>query len=81
MTILSMSGRDGLLGHGAAVTGRSLTTGIGTALQRAATALMLWHERASQRRQLLGLSDAALKDFGAGRADAAFEGGRPFWRG
>ncbi len=39
-----------------------------------------WQYRARQRRQLLGLSDAALKDFGAGRTDAAAEGDKPFWQ-
>ena len=42
-------------------------------------ALLEWQERARQRRQLLALSDGALKDFGASRADAEGEGGRPFW--
>lgn len=44
------------------------------------TALLDWQERARQRRQLLALSDGALKDFGASRADAEREGGKPFWR-
>jgi uncharacterized protein YjiS (DUF1127 family) len=38
-----------------------------------------WQERARQRRQLLALSDRALKDFGASRADAEGEGSKPFW--
>jgi hypothetical protein len=37
-------------------------------------------DRARQRRQLLGLSDRALQDFGASRADAEAEGDKPFWR-
>jgi len=39
-----------------------------------------WHFRARERRQLLSLSDRALQDFGASRADADNEGGKPFWR-
>ncbi len=39
-----------------------------------------WHYRARERRQLLSLSDRALQDFGASRADADNEGGKPFWR-
>jgi uncharacterized protein YjiS (DUF1127 family) len=42
--------------------------------------LAAWHERACQRRQLLSLGDVALKDFAASRAEADFEGGKPFWR-
>jgi uncharacterized protein YjiS (DUF1127 family) len=36
--------------------------------------------QARERRQLLGLSDMALKDFGASRADAEAEGAKPFWQ-
>ena len=42
--------------------------------------LLDWLYRARERRQLLGLSDAALKDFGANRVDAVGEGNKPFWR-
>ena len=34
---------------------------------------------ARQRRALMQLGDLALKDFGASRADAWQEGGRPWW--
>ena len=53
---------------------------IGAAVERAATMLLDWQERARQRRQLLSLDAAALKDFGKSCADAAGEGGKPFWR-
>ena len=43
-------------------------------------ALLEWQERARERRQLLALSDGALKDFGATRADADGEGSKPGWR-
>ena len=36
-------------------------------------------EVARQRRALMRLGDQALKDFGASRADAWHEGGRPWW--
>ena len=42
--------------------------------------LLEWQERARQRRQLLALSDGALKDFGASRADAEGEGSKPAWQ-
>lgn len=38
-----------------------------------------WIERHRQRNALLGLNDAMLKDIGISRADAAREGGKPFW--
>jgi len=44
------------------------------------TAIVVWLERARERRQLLALSDRALKDFGMSFADAAKEGDKPFWR-
>lgn len=52
----------------------------GAAVDRAALALLVWLERTCQRRQLLGLDDRALKDFGANRCDADTEGSKPFWR-
>jgi uncharacterized protein YjiS (DUF1127 family) len=36
-------------------------------------------EVARQRRALLKLGDSALKDFGASRADALNEAGKPWW--
>jgi len=42
--------------------------------------LLEWQERARQRRQLLALSDGALKDFGASRADAEGEGSKSAWQ-
>jgi len=49
-------------------------------LARALDAVLLWHERARQRRQLLQLSDAMLRDIGVSRANALGEAGKPFWR-
>jgi uncharacterized protein YjiS (DUF1127 family) len=49
------------------------------AIDDAATILFAWHERARQRRELLGLNDRELHDIGFSRADAAREGEKPFW--
>ena len=43
--------------------------------------LMLWAERASQRRALSELDDYLLKDIGLTRHDAFKESLRPFWDG
>ena len=42
--------------------------------------VLVWHERAQQRRQLQSLSDHMLRDLGLGRADVAAETSKPFWR-
>ena len=39
-----------------------------------------WAERRRQRRALMMLSDAMLKDIGLGRGEAAREAMKPFWR-
>jgi uncharacterized protein YjiS (DUF1127 family) len=39
-----------------------------------------WTERNRQRRALLSLSDAMLRDIGISRADALREGEKPFWK-
>jgi uncharacterized protein YjiS (DUF1127 family) len=49
-------------------------------LTRALDRLLDGADRARQRHQLLGLSDAALKDFAASRADAAREAEKAAWR-
>jgi uncharacterized protein YjiS (DUF1127 family) len=40
----------------------------------------LWLERRRQRRALLELSDALLKDIGVSRYEACREATKPFWR-
>ena len=79
MTMVTLNGREGFLGHPRRPSTRKPWSAIGTAAARLSTVLMVWHERACQRRQLLGLGDGELKDFAASRADAAFEGDKPFW--
>ena len=39
-----------------------------------------WAERRRQRRALMKLSDAMLKDIGLGRGEAVREAMKPFWR-
>ena len=48
-------------------------------LHRLFTFLARASEVSRQRRALMRLGDQALKDFGASRADAWHEGGRPWW--
>jgi uncharacterized protein YjiS (DUF1127 family) len=52
----------------------------GAAIGHIAAALLLWWDRARLRRQLLPLSDYALKDIGRNRADVVGGGDQPFWR-
>jgi uncharacterized protein YjiS (DUF1127 family) len=42
--------------------------------------LLLWHQRARDRRQLESLSDHMLRDIGLSRADVFAEASKPFWR-
>ena len=55
---------------------RSLWRALGEAAGRLAT----WAERRRERRALLRLNDAMLKDVGLGRGDAFREAAKPFWR-
>ena len=59
-----------------APTLKTLAQGFATLIDT----LLDWQDRARQRRQLLGLSDQALRDFGASRADAEREGGKAAWQ-
>ena len=43
-------------------------------------ALLVWQERARQRRHLASLDDRLLRDMGLSRADAERESALPFWR-
>jgi uncharacterized protein YjiS (DUF1127 family) len=42
--------------------------------------VMVWHERAQQRRRLQAMSDHMLHDIGLGRADVDAETSKPFWQ-
>jgi uncharacterized protein YjiS (DUF1127 family) len=80
MAIITIRDRGRVLGHGTDRSLRPLRIAIGAAAQSLSETLLLCHERACQRRQLFALGDAALKDFGASRADVAYEADKPFWR-
>ncbi len=58
----------------------SAVPSLGQALRAAATLVATWAERRRQRRALLGLGDAMLKDVGLSRADVTLEGSKPFWQ-
>jgi len=49
-------------------------------IRRAVDVVLVWHQRARERRQLLELSDHMLRDIGISRSDAIGEAERPFWR-
>jgi uncharacterized protein YjiS (DUF1127 family) len=42
--------------------------------------LLIWQQRARDRRQLESLSDHMLRDIGLSRADVFAEASKPFWR-
>jgi uncharacterized protein YjiS (DUF1127 family) len=60
--------------------GTARTRDRGALAARAIELLMVWHERARQRRQLQSLNDQMLRDIGLGRADVEVEAAKPFWR-
>jgi len=58
----------------------SLWAAAGAAIGHIVMTLHIWQERARQRRDLLSLSDDALRDIGRSRADALREARQPLWR-
>jgi uncharacterized protein YjiS (DUF1127 family) len=81
MTLVTYRTRDSSFGnHRSASSRTSLWTAAGAAAQNIATTLLIWLERARERRELLGLNDRELHDFGVSRCDAAGEGSKAFWR-
>ena len=81
MTTLTERFQDGSFrGHRQAVTVPSPWAKAGAAAGNVVTRLIVWHDRARERRALLGLSDMQLRDIGISRADAGGEGEKPFWR-
>ena len=50
------------------------------AVGRTLDLLLIWHQRARDRRQLECLSDHMLRDIGLSRADVFAEASNPFWR-
>lgn len=57
-----------------------LSTAGSRRLRRALDLLLLWQQRARDRRQLASLSDQMLRDIGLTRADVYAEASKPFWR-
>jgi uncharacterized protein YjiS (DUF1127 family) len=49
-------------------------------LRRGAELLLVWYQRARERRQLECLSDHMLRDIGLSRADVMAEATKPFWQ-
>jgi uncharacterized protein YjiS (DUF1127 family) len=65
----------------AGVTGRADHAARGREfLHKGAETLLIWLERARQRRHLRTLSDHMLRDIGLSRADVEGEAGKPFWQ-
>lgn len=64
--------------HG--VAGRRIVRQAGSAAVHAIETILLWMERAEQRRQLARLDNHLLKDIGVTRPEAAREAAKPFWR-
>ena len=54
---------------------------LATMVTRAVDRILLWMERARQRRLLDALSDHMLKDMGLSRFEADREARKRFWRG
>ncbi|MDJ0942538.1 MAG: DUF1127 domain-containing protein [Kiloniellales bacterium] len=77
MTSVSFSTRRGASPRGIAPETGFASSGL---LARIIEGLLLWQERAAQRRALAGLDDHLLKDMGITRAEADREARKPFWR-
>ena len=67
-------------GHRQAASGASLWARTGAVATEIVTSLLVWHDRARERRALLEMSDLQLHDIGISRAEAGSEGDKPFWR-
>ncbi len=63
-----------------AAAGRYREFGLKRAVFEALPVLLIWHERARQRRALARLDDHLLRDVGLSRAAAVLESRKPFWR-
>lgn len=58
----------------------SLRRAIPGAWTRAFETLLVWQERAVERRRLFDLDQRMLRDIGLTRAEAEREAAKPFWR-
>lgn len=59
---------------------RRRVSGLALWLREVADLLLVWQERARQRRHLRALNDHMLRDIGLTRADVMAESSKPFWR-
>jgi uncharacterized protein YjiS (DUF1127 family) len=59
---------------------RRRASGLALWLREVADLLLVWQERARQRRHLRALNDHMLRDIGLSRADVMAESSKPFWR-
>ena len=67
--------------HGESIHSRPIGTEAGmTSIARVAKVLRQWSERATQRRQLSGLTLRELEDVGISVEAAVAETAKPFWR-
>jgi uncharacterized protein YjiS (DUF1127 family) len=69
------------ISSGRRVPGAAASVILPKRLHRLARTLLLWHERARERRHLQSLSDHMLRDMGLTRADVLAEADKPFWVG
>jgi uncharacterized protein YjiS (DUF1127 family) len=56
------------------------TRSLARAVRRGTELVLVWHQRARQRRQLESLSNHMLRDIGLSRSDVMAEATKPFWR-
>jgi uncharacterized protein YjiS (DUF1127 family) len=59
---------------------RRRVSGLALSVRNTIDLLLVWRERARQRRQLRSLNDRMLRDIGLTRADVLAESSKPFWR-
>jgi uncharacterized protein YjiS (DUF1127 family) len=66
--------------NGPNLTIQSFLAALAQSAARGIEQLLVWQDRARQRRHLAELGDHSLKDLGLSRADVAGESSKPFWR-
>jgi uncharacterized protein YjiS (DUF1127 family) len=59
---------------------RAVAAGWGQMVHAVAATLVVWRERARQRRALAAMDDRMLRDIGISRFRVTQESGKPFWR-
>ena len=66
--------------HSTHVGGGDALARLGALLRPALETVLLWHQRARQRRQLVALEDRLYRDIGVSPLDAYREAQKPFLR-